>query len=55
MRTIKYFAVAFNDDGKIGQLFVVRTLGKHASATWTGKIYRNMKAANAGLTRLNCS
>ena len=53
-RTIQYYAVALNSDGKIGQLLVIRKLGKHASATWTGKTYRNMKAARTDLIRLNC-
>lgn len=55
MKTIKYFACALNDDGKIGQLLVIRKLGKHVGATWTGKVYRDMRDANSDLTRLNCT
>ena len=53
-QTIRYYAVALNPDGEIGQLSIVRKLGKHSSATWTGKTYPNMKEARADLIRLNC-
>lgn len=54
-RTIRYYAVAINGDGDIGQLFVIRKLGRHASATWTGKTYGSMREAAKDMARLNCA
>jgi len=53
-RTITYFAFAKNDDGKLGQLKVVRKNGRQLFQSWTGKTYKTMKSAYADMERLNC-
>lgn len=57
-RTITYYAVALNPDGRIGQLLVTRVVAAgvkvSGSQEWTGVTYRSHREAAADLRRLNC-
>ena len=49
---INYFAFARNEDGKVEQLFVHRKNGQMSQA-WTGKVYKNQRAALADMRKIN--
>ena len=53
-KEIQYYAFAKNDKSKIEQLLVTRRDGKPFSQTWTGKLYKSVKEAEADMIRLNC-
>ena len=53
-KTITYFAFAKNRTGKLEQLRVMRPYGLPKIQTWTGKIYKSIKEAEADMTLLNC-
>ena len=52
--TITYYAFAWNQQGKIEQLFVTREHGRQVSQEWTGVTYGSVYAACRDMERLNC-
>ena len=48
-----YHAYARRDDGKIGQLLVTKEKGRPSSQAWTGKTYKNERAARDDCAALN--
>jgi len=54
MKRITYFAFAKNKKGQLEQLRVVRPVGLPKIQSWTGKIYKSVKEAEADMLNLNC-
>ena len=53
-KTLQYYAGAKHPNGKIGQLFVTKTIGKPGfHQEWTGVFYPTMRNAMADLAILN--
>jgi len=51
---ITYYAFARNKKDQIEQLHVIRPVGLPSIQTWTGKIYKTIKAAESDMAKLNC-
>jgi hypothetical protein len=51
--TITFYAKALNERGQIEQVRVTKEPGKPSRPTWTGKIYRSEREADADLIKLN--
>jgi len=59
MKDITYYAFAENKKGQLEQLQIVRchtTIGGISKTqSWTGKIYKSVKEAEADMRVLNCA
>jgi hypothetical protein len=60
MKTIRYYAVALNPQGRIAQMLVTRVmaapgvLAEPMRMEWTGVTYKSNRAAAEDIRRLNC-